>query len=506
MDRPLTADDIRWNSNPENREILWPAEVHERLLGWQRFSSPQKNSAALRRRPMPSTPPLTGKGISVPGVTLGEILLSVMTFIRKYVVLTDEQATTAALWATHTHVVAGFDCTPYLQVTSATKRAGKTRLLEVLEPLVAKPWFTGRVSAAVLIRKVHGDQPTLLLDESDAAFKGDKEYGETLRGILNTGYRRSGRASLCVGQGANISYKDFSTFGCKAIAGIGELPDTIADRSIRIELKRRTSDEKCARWREREGHAEAEPIGNQLKVWGNHDGVLATLRASRPSLPSFLNDRQAEVWEPLLAIADLAGEGWPYRARRAAVALVGNIEQNDVVVELLSDIKAILAEMDSTDFFPTKLLLEKLIGNEDRPWATWRNDRPITPHSLARLLAPLGVHSVHLERLRGYPGDAFNDAIARYLPSKASERQNVNKDEPEPQVSNRHGPIGAGASKTADQTDFHCPNDAMTLEKAVLTERSRGSTPQFPRFPELTSWNHRVAHKWLGWSVPPELI
>ena len=94
----------------------------------------------------------------------------------------------------------------------------------MMESIVARPWLTARTSAAALVRKVDADRPTLLLDESDAAFGAEKEYAEALRGILNSGYKRSGRASLCVGKGADLSVKDFSTFCPKAIAGIGRLP------------------------------------------------------------------------------------------------------------------------------------------------------------------------------------------------------------------------------------------------------------------------------------------
>ena len=109
------------------------------------------------------------------------------------------------------------------------KQCGKTRLLEVLEPLVPRPWLTGRVSATVLTRKVDGETPTLLLDESDAAFTHRSEYGEALRSLLNSGYRRSGRSSLCVGQGAGFAYRDFSTFCPKAIAGIGALLSMVTE-------------------------------------------------------------------------------------------------------------------------------------------------------------------------------------------------------------------------------------------------------------------------------------
>jgi hypothetical protein len=358
--------------------------------------------------------------------TLAAILLNLTLFIRRYVVLTQDQAVAVALWTAHTHAISAADCTPYLQITSATKRAGKTRLLEVLEPLVARPWLTGRTSHAALIRKIDGQQPTLLLDESDAAFKGEKEYAEALRGVLNSGYRRSGRATICVGQGSNITVKDFNTFGPKAIAGIGALPDTIVDRAIPIELRRRTSDERCARWRERDGRAEAVPLHEQLVSWGAREITIGLLRSARPSLPAGLGDRQADVWEPLIAIADLAGGEWPDHARRAVLKLGGTIEDQDIVVELLRDVADIVKETTES-VIPTKDLLSKLIDQDDRPWATWRqNDKPITARGLARLLGPLGVHPTKLERARGYRTDAFNDPITRYLTSQAPSRQPPN--------------------------------------------------------------------------------
>ena len=167
---------------------------------------------------------------------LAGMLDDVTRYIRRYVVLSDSQAVACTLWVAHTHAFAAAEATPYLNVTSAVKQCGKTRLLEVLEPIVPAPWLTGRVSAAVLTRKIDGERPTLLLDESDAAFTHRSEYGEALRSILNSGYRRSGRSSLCVGQGAGFAYRDFSTFCSKALAGIGALPDTVTDGRSRSRL------------------------------------------------------------------------------------------------------------------------------------------------------------------------------------------------------------------------------------------------------------------------------
>ena len=163
---------------------------------------------------------------------LAHLLDDVTRYIHRYVILTTHQVVATTLWVAHCHVFAVAETTPYLNVTSAVKQCGKTRLLEVLEPIVPTPWLTGRVSAAVLTRKVDAETPTLLLDESDAAFAHRSEYAEALRSILNSGYRRSGVSSLCVGQGAEISYRDFSTFCPKAIAGIGALPDTVTGPSV----------------------------------------------------------------------------------------------------------------------------------------------------------------------------------------------------------------------------------------------------------------------------------
>ena len=100
-----------------------------------------------------------------------EVLDKAMRFVSSFVSLSDAQARAAVLWVAHTHAFEVADCTPYLAITSAEKQSGKTRLLEVLELLVDSPWLTGRVSAAVLIRKVDKECPTLLLDETDSSVR-----------------------------------------------------------------------------------------------------------------------------------------------------------------------------------------------------------------------------------------------------------------------------------------------------------------------------------------------
>ncbi len=397
-------------------------------------------------------------------LAFGRVLFDVDGFIRRYVVLTDDQVVAADLWTAHTHAIQAFDCTPYLQVTSATKRAGKTRLLETLEPLVARPWLTGRMSAAVLIRKVDAERPTLLLDESDAAFNGEREYAEALRGILNTGYRSSGKASLCVGQGNTISYRDFRTFGAKAIAGIGELPGTISDRAIRIELRRRTNDEPCARWRERDGHAEAAPLREQLALWAGRPAVIDTLRAARPALPPELGDRQADVWEPLLAIADLIGGDWPDRARRAAVTLAGAVEDSDINVELLHDIYEVF-DSEPAAFIASKQLVAALAALDSRPWGDWKDGKPISQRAVADRLKKFDIIPKSNGSARGYHRDRFEDAWSRFPPSKPSNRQNLNEPGAELAFLNRQTVSGVDTLKTQESPMNTGLLDGLTLQK-----------------------------------------
>lgn len=354
-----------------------------------------------------------------PEVVDGARLLDhVAAYIRRFMSLSESQARVAAVWAVHTHTFDAADSTPYLAITSAEKQSGKTRLLEVLETLVENPWFTGRVTAAVLTRKIDAEGPTLLLDESDAAFGGEREYAEALRGVLNTGHRRGGKASCCVGQGANIGFKDFSTFCPKAIAGIGKLPDTVADRSIPIRLKRTAQGEKVERFRRRDVESEAARLKAQIETWCS--GIIPTLRDTRPQLPEEMTDRQQDGAEPLLVIADAAGGDWPQALRQSLIALCAEALAADssIGVQLLADTRQIF-DSRGVDRLASADLAAALCEIETSPWAEWSHGKPITPGKLARLLSSHEIkpHSVRIgdKTPKGYQRKDFEDVWARYL-------------------------------------------------------------------------------------------
>jgi Protein of unknown function (DUF3631) len=408
------------------------------------------------------------------------ILDRVFAYIRRFVSLSGSQARVAALWVVHTYGFAAAVATPYLAITSVEKQSGKTRLLEVFETLIANAWLTGRVTAAVLIRKIDAVQPTLLLDESDAAFGGDKEYAEALRGVLNTGHRKGGKASCCVGQGADVGFKDFSTFCPKAIAGIGKLPDTVADRAIPIRLKRAAPGEIVERFRRRDVDAEAASLREQIEEW--YMSIAGELAEARPGLPDALTDRQQDGAEPLLAIADAAGREWPEAARRALIELCAEAEALDISIGklLLSDVLQVF-EAAGVDRLSSVELVAALLDVETSPWSEWSRGKPLTPSGLARLLRGYLIfpHSIRIgeKTPKGYERGDFRDAFLRYLrigdnfgPQSATTQQS-NADAGSGGFSKRNMELGvAGSKRDISNKNAACGGVAVSQSAAATCD------------------------------------
>jgi Protein of unknown function (DUF3631) len=404
-----------------------------------------------------------------------EILDRVSRFIRSFVHLSDEQARIVTLWAAHTHSFLSATCTPYLSINSATKGSGKTRLLESLELIVAKPWLTGKASAAALIRKIDQQRPSLLLDESDAAFNGGEEYAEVLRGVLNSGFYSDGVASCCVGQGSAITVKDFKVFCPKAIAGIGNsLPDTVFDRCIPIRLQKKRPGETVSRFRKYRAKEVAVGIKMELSRW--QSSLLEQLRHVEPQLPDELTDRQQDILEPLLAIADLACGAWPDAARAAAVKIFGSSAAADeaIHIKLLADIR----EVFEADKMASAELIEKLKAIETSPWADWSKGKGLTVNGLSRLLKPFEIapRTVRLEdkTAKGYLRESFVDAWDRYLAVVTSQTgfQTVTPSQSASLLSENDFSTDVTKStvtlqKSAPDPHKHCIVTAVTVQKPL---------------------------------------
>jgi hypothetical protein len=342
----------------------------------------------------------------------GGLLNEIVSLIRRYVIVSHDAAHAVALWILHAWALDAFDISPLLVITSPTKRCGKTTLLEAIELLVPRPLPASNITAAALFRAVEKFKPVMLIDEADT-FLGEKD---DLRGVINSGHRRSS-AFVVRTVGDEHEPKTFSTWGAKAIASIGNLSGTTEDRSIIIPMRRRAPGEHTEKFRTAIYRSSADPLRRQAFRWACD--FIPTLQAITPEEPEGLNDRAADNWRPLLAIAQLCGGKWPDRAKVAALALSADIDESEgsAVVDLLQEFKDIFQSRDritSTD------LVEYLGRQVDKRWAEWRHGKPITPRQIARLLAPLKIRPVPIrigaDVAKGYLREAFEDAFSRYLP------------------------------------------------------------------------------------------
>ncbi|WLP92508.1 DUF3631 domain-containing protein [Gordonia sp. NB41Y] len=348
---------------------------------------------------------------------------AVEVYLRRYCVLPGEHCYVAAtLWTMHTWVVECFDTTPRLFLDSAVPGSGKSRVLELLEHLTAHPLNSFSASPAALIRSIDAGQRTILIDEVDTVYA--KAAGtEDITAVINAGYKRGARVPRCVGQGADFEVVELSAFAPMALAGLTtNVPDAVRSRSIHFRMRKRiAATEPLARYRRRDADAEAAPMRNALRAW-SESTVTDALTAARPELPDGVEDRPAEVWEPLVAVADAIGGKWPERARAACSSFVfaKSADGPSLGVELLTAIHEIMHKRRVNDITTAALLTAIKNMRDMSPWPPSRGD--LEPATLAALLRPFDVvpqqFKVNGKKVRGYRryGDGgLYDAFARYV-------------------------------------------------------------------------------------------
>jgi len=361
---------------------------------------------------------------------LAALLTMIRQFLLRFVVFADPaQAVAVSLWVAHTWVIDAFHFTPYLHIYSPTKRSGKSRLLECLHMLVFRPWSVVSATEATIMRKIDAESPTMLYDEIDGVYRSSRDKSkESLRAVLNCGFVRGAKVPRCAGR----EIIEYSVFGPKAFAGIGDsLPDTVKDRSIRIQLVRRTKDQVIETLRSRDVEDPTCHIVEGLTSWAGDEAVIQELQASRPLVPHELGDRAADIAEPLLAIADLAGGEWAEAARTSLVAILrmnDDEEADEPGVRLLAAIRDIFVA-EGKKQLPTIRILRKLATREEEEAWTLQWPRDLAGSNargpaakMATLLRPYGI-SAGTIRLpddttpKGYRLEALSDAFSRYLPA-----------------------------------------------------------------------------------------
>lgn len=349
-----------------------------------------------------------------------ELLDEVAGFVRRFVVFREHEKTAVSLWIFYAWMFDAVSCSPILFLSSPEKRCGKTLLLEIIGSLAPKPIHTSNITPAALFRTVEKFQPTLLVDEVDSFLRQSDE----LRGIINSGHRRGSAFTVRV-CGDDYEPRMFLTWCPKVFAGINGLPDTVEDRSIKINMRRKKPDEKTERFRLEKEAPKIEELCRKLLRFANDN--KERLAQADPEIPEALNDRQADCWRPLIAIADLAGGEWPRKAREAAVALSGEAEQEENSskgVQLLRDLQAFFSNNPEGKAF-SEDILNHLNGMDEAPWSEFRHGKPLTARQLAVILKQFGIESAQIRigavSKKGYTKEMFQDAFQRYLSAFSSE-------------------------------------------------------------------------------------
>ncbi len=319
----------------------------------------------------------------------------------------------------------------------------------MLSEVVNRPIVAANISSPAFFRVIEEMRPTLMIDEADTALHRNDE----LRGILNSGYKRKTAYVVRVaseawnrdqaGRGENGAVNEmsgeenrsgeeekqewqaprgrrsrlvrYSSWCPKAIATIKHLPETLQDRCIVIEMHRKKPSETCERLKGIDG---TELRRKCARFVLDHSEAIGK---AEPGIPSELHDRAGEIWEALLALADLSNCGWPERARKAAVAMVRSGHEEGAIGALLLDIMVCFFTGNRERLF-SRTLAEELNWHGERPWAELKNGKQVTEFWLARQLRPYGVRPKTIwigeEVAKGYSKEDFDEVFGRYIPRK----------------------------------------------------------------------------------------
>jgi putative DNA primase/helicase len=339
-----------------------------------------------------------------------ELLDELVKTIKRFIICDDETAIASALWCTFTWFIDCMQVAPIAVITAPEMRCGKSQLLGIMGRLSYRPLIASNISPAAMFRVIEAHQPTLLIDEADTFLKNSEE----LRGVINSGHTRQS-AYVIRTVGDNHEPKQFSTWGAKVICGIGSVANTIQDRSILLEMRRKLPDEQVERIRDAEPDLFKDYVSKLARFSEDaHDAI----QNIKPSLPEGLNDRALDNWEPLFAIADYCGGKWPDLSRKTALSISGQKEVISSSAELLEDIKEIF-DTKNIDRISSADLIKYLQEDDEKPWLTYNRGDPMTSRQLSKRLKEYNIRSKDIRFgytvKKGYEKSEFNDAFGRYL-------------------------------------------------------------------------------------------
>jgi Protein of unknown function (DUF3631)/Domain of unknown function (DUF3854) len=375
-----------------------------------------------RETPGDTSKPEAPKPKPVPEPVDGaELLDDIDDYLARFVVYPSEHERRAhTLWIAHTWLMDCWESTPRIAFLSPEPGSGKSRALEVTEPLVPRPVHAVNTTSAYLFRKVADPEgkPTILYDEIDTVFGPKAKENEDIRGMLNAGHRKGAVAGRCVVRGKIIETEELDAYCAVMLAGLDDLPDTLMSRSVVVRMQRRAPSEPVEPWRPRVNGPDAHALRDRIAAWAASVKEAAT--DVWPEMPPGVQDRNADVWEALLAVADLAGGHLPTTSRVAAVTAVtvSTSGAPSLGVMLLRDIRDVFNKLDVCNCVTDQLLAD-LRGIEESPWAVIRKGEPLNASGLARRLGKYGIGPKAIrdgnQVFKGYARAQFEDAWMRYV-------------------------------------------------------------------------------------------
>jgi hypothetical protein len=384
---------------PMENEILTQSEINTSEDFIPQPRKPRQSSLFDPTRAAPVAPP-----------AFSEIADSIHCLIKTHCVVTNEEAHAITLFIMASWVFDTFRIFPRLALISPEKRCGKSTLMEVISCVTNKSLMVSSATGAVISRLASKGAPTLMLDEADTFIKNAEPV---VLGIINSGHCKA-TAKVLKCDGDNYDPKEFSTWMPVVMASIGVLADTIMDRSIVINLRRKNAREKVRRIPS-DLAEQCAPICAQLAIWAE---TMPSVVAKNIVEPSDLgNDRARDNWLPLFSVARQLSFLWEKRCNNAYVAMTRPAPM-DLSTQLLSDIRDHFKERQC-DRIPSSELVRSLCGDTEKPWSAVASGKRLTPNVMASMLSPYGIipsnHRFGEKVLRGYSLDQFADAFERYL-------------------------------------------------------------------------------------------
>ena len=398
-------------------------------------------------------------------VSGAQVLNEVLAQLQAHVIADAETLHTAALWVALTWFMDAATIAPIALITAPEKNCGKSTLLVAMSKMAKSPLVTANMSSAVLFRLIDQHAPTLFIDEVDTWLRDNEE----LRGILNAGHTKD-TAYVWRCEGDNFTPTRFSVWGAKALSGISaqNISDTLKSRSVVLTMRRKLKGETALNVR----HTPVETftiIKRQLARWA--DDNASAFSAMRPIMEG-LNNRDQDNYEPLLAIAMLAGGDWVTHLERACGKAQSHSDDSKSIGEELLEACRNIFDSHKMGKIKSVDLLKHLLEDEEAPFATYNRGKPITIKQISTRLSGFGIRSKTIRfgyegTAKGYEREQFNDVFTVYLDGEKDEKNNFSSIPPILSVTSSQLSTGAGLDVTHEENVTVTKTPKVTLKPST---------------------------------------